>query len=250
MTVTLFDAHTGFGGLGKAQREPVPLDDLLEAIDRLDIAGALVRTLPDDLERDWPGANGILYDTCAANEGLVPCPVLVPNTGDDYPPEEEQVADAIAHGAGAAWLRPGKDSWVIRDWACGRLFRTLQDRRLPAFLLHRDLALEQVGDLADTYPELPFILAGVDFRHQRTLLPLLETFPNVHAATGKQFALHRGIEQLCDKIGAERILFGTGFPESEPGMAVTQLAYAEIPDPARAAIGAGNLERLMEGIRR
>ena len=250
MSVRLFDAHTGFGGLGKAQREHVPLDDLVEAMGRLEIAGALVRTVPDDLERDWPGANGILYAACAAADGLVPCPVLVPNTGYDYAPEEEQVAEAIAHGAGAAWLRPGKDQWVLRDWACGRLVRALCERRLPAFLLHRDIALEKVGDLAGEHPELPVILAGVDFRHYRTLLPLLETFGNVRCATGKQFALHRGIEDLVRRIGPERVLFGSGFPESEPGMAVTQLAYAEIDEAARAAIGSGNLERLMEGIRR
>ena len=250
MTAELFDAQTGFGGLGKARREHVPLSDLLEEMERLDLAGALARIVPDELERDWPEANRVLYEACAAHKGLVPCPVLVPNTGYDYPPEEEQVADAIARGAGAAWLRPGKDSWVIRDWACGRLFRALEERRLPAFLLHRDLELEQIGDLAEAYDELPFIIARVDFRHYRTLLPLLETFGNVYFATGGAFGLHLGVEHLVEKLGPDRILFGTGFPESEAGMAVTQLAYAEIPEDVRAAIGSGNFERLMEGVRR
>jgi len=44
-------------------------------------------------------------------------------------------------------------------------------------------------------------------------------------------------------------LFGSGYPAAEPMAAITQLAYAEIPDDARRKIGVGNLDRLMEGIR-
>jgi hypothetical protein len=250
MAITLFDAHTGFGGLANAAREHVPLDDLLDAMQRLDLAGGLVRTVPDDRERNWPEANRLLYEASAPRDGLVPCPVLVPSTGRDYPPEAEQVADAVAHGAGAAWLRPKTDAWVIRDWACGALLRALQDRRLPAFILERDLPLEQLGDLAATCPGLPLILAGPDFRLYRTLLPLLETFANIRLALGTNFALHRGVEHLVSVLGPERILFGTGFPEGEPAMYVTQLMYADIPDDARTKIGSENIRRLMEGIRR
>jgi predicted TIM-barrel fold metal-dependent hydrolase len=264
MTVQLIDAYTGFGGLGHKEREHLPLDELLAYMDALDIDGALVRTVPDDMEREWISANQILYDVCAEHPGLVPCPVLIPPTACDYPPEPEQVDRALAGGAGAVWLRPKADNWPLRDWLCGPLLRALQERRLPVFLHARDLplaevsyggnhsglALAAVGDLAETYPEVPVILAGLDYRVMRTLLPLMRAFGNVHLATGYNFAMHRGLEFLVRELGHDRVLFGTGFPVAEPAMYVTQLMYADLPDEARTAIASGNLERLLEGILR
>ncbi|MFO7897583.1 MAG: amidohydrolase family protein [Planctomycetota bacterium] len=262
MPVKLTDAYTGFGGLGNAKREHLPLDEMLAYMEELDIARALVRTVPDDMEREWLSANQILYDICAEHDGLVPCPVLIPPTARDYPPEDAQVDRALAGGAGAVRLRPKTDNWPIREWVCGPLLRALQEKRLPAFLHERDLPLADVpfggahsgfplaavGDLAGAYPDLPIILAGFDYRVMRTLLPLLRTFRNVHTATGYNFAMHRGLEFLVRELGPDQILFGTGFPVAEPAMYVTQLMYADIPDDARAAIGSGNLERLLEGI--
>jgi predicted TIM-barrel fold metal-dependent hydrolase len=229
---------------------------------RLDVAGALVRVWPDGLERDWLSTNAELYDTCAARDGLVPCPVLVPPTARDYPPEAEQVDAAIAGGAGAAWLRPRTDNWPTVEWVCGPLLRELTARRLPAYLLERDLPRDPLGhaqrgeplvtiaNLAGAHPELPLIVAGLDFRSMRTTLPLLRTFPNVHVTTGFNFAMDRGLEFLVGEIGPGQILFGSGFPISEPAMYVTQLMYADLPDDARSAIGSGNANRLLEGIRR
>ena len=59
-----------------------------------------------------------------------------------------------------------------------------------------------------------------------------------------------GFERASQRVGAERVLFGTGFPVSEPMAAVAQLMYADISDHDRAMIGAGNLANLVEGIRR
>jgi len=248
MTVPLFDVQTGFGGLPTGKAECIALDELLDEMAHLSIERALARIVPDEQERNVLADNAALFEACDADDALAPCPVLVPNTAYDFAPEEDQVAEAVAHGAGAASLRPAKDGWVLRDWACGRLFRALEERRLPVFCLERDFTLEQVADIAGTYPGLPIILAGLAYRSQRTLVPLLETFHNVHGVTGSRFAVHAGIEQLVHRVGADRVLFGTGFPESEAGMAVTQLMYADLSDDDKARIGSGNIERLMEGI--
>jgi predicted TIM-barrel fold metal-dependent hydrolase len=260
--IDLFDCFAGATGLGSRQREHLPIDDLLGQMQRLDVGGALIRTWPVEVERNWPSANRALYETCAAHDGLVPCPVLIPATARDVPPESEQVATALEAGAGAAWIRPRGNNWPAVDWVCGALLRELNAHRLPVYITEPDLPPDPAGhaqrgepllvvaDLAKAYPELPFLLAGFDYRTMRTILPLLRTFPNVHLTTGYNFAMHRGLEFLVDEIGPDRILFGTGFPISEPAMYVTQLMYADLPDAARAAVASGNANRLLEGIRR
>ncbi len=262
MTVRLIDAYTGFGGIAPGEREHLPLDEMRAYLAELDIDGALARTVPEDMERDWLSANDILYRLCGEHDGLIPCPVLIPPTAGDYPPEHEQVDRALAGGAGAVQLRPKADNWPILDWVCRPLIQALQERRVPVFLHERDLPLADVpfgdahsgvplaaaADLAGAYPDLPIILAGFHYSLMRTLLPLMRTFRNVHMTTGYNFAVHRGLEHLVRELGPEQILFGTGFPVAEPAMYVTQLMYADIADDARAAIGSGNLDRLMKGI--
>jgi len=248
MPIPLFDVQTGFGGAKTGQPVPLPPEELLDEMERLSIDRALVRTVPDELERDWPAANAMLFDACESQPAWTPCPVVVPATADDYPPEEQQVAEHIARGAGAAWIRVAKDFWNLCDWVCGPLLRALEARRLPVFCLERDVTVEQVADLAARCPDLPILFAGVDYREQRTLLPLLRSFPNVHLSLGNNYTMHGGIEQFVAKVGADQLLFGTGFPDAEPMGAVTQLTYADVSDADKAKIGSGNVERLLEGI--
>jgi predicted TIM-barrel fold metal-dependent hydrolase len=58
---------------------------------------------------------------------------------------------------------------------------------------------------------------------------------------------HLGLEWLVDRFGAGRLLFGTGAPVRDPADAVTRLLWSELPDADVAAIGAGNLSRLIGG---
>ncbi len=57
--------------------------------------------------------------------------------------------------------------------------------------------------------------------------------------------LDGGIEALVADYGPQRILFGSGFPESYMGGMMLALRHAQIPDAAKQAIAAGNLERLL-----
>ncbi len=121
---------------------------------------------------------------------------------------------------------------------------------MPVYCLESEIGLLQVGDLAGRFPALPLIVAGVHYRQQRILLPLLETFPSVYLSLGNCYTIHRGIEELVAMVGPERLLFGTGFPESEPLAAVTQLMYADLSDDERRLIGAANMRRLISEVAR
>ncbi len=246
--MTLFDIQTGCGGATTGRKDIVSADELVADARRLNITRSLVRILPEDMDTDVVASNEKLLAACAAHDGLIPCPVLVPNTGYDLAPEEQQVDEAIRKGAGAACLRPERDGWSVAPWSCDKLFDALQARRLPAFCKLGFFTLEQAADLAARYPALPIILSDLQYAQQRLLLPLLGTFRNVRMSTGNNYEVFMGLEQLVDKLGPEQILFGTGFPVSEPAGAVTYLAYADIPDDHRRLIASGNMEKLVENI--
>jgi hypothetical protein len=215
---------------------------------RIRVGRALVRIAPDEIDADIAFSNSFLLSECDKQDALIPCPIVVPAGSDDYPQEEEQVQAMLEHGSGAAFIRPLKDNWSLKPWASEGLFKSLQDHHVPVLCLERMVSIEDAAALAEAYPQMPVILAELGYRSLRVLLPLLETFGNVYLSVGSNFAVHRGIEQLSQKVGAERLLFGTGLPEADPMTAVTTLMYSEISDEEKALIGSANLQGLIEGI--
>ncbi|MBN2307785.1 MAG: amidohydrolase family protein [Candidatus Hydrogenedentes bacterium] len=250
MSIALFDVQAGFGGPKYGETEVVTAGDWAREMRRLDIEGALVRIMPDGLVRDPPDANEDLFAACEEHPAMVPCPILIPAGAHDVPSEAEQVATAVARGAGAAFLRPEMDLWDLDEWCSGRLFAALEARRLPAFCSAGKFTFSQVADVARRYPALPLILAEVHYLNQRRIVPLLAAFANVFLSMGSNYVVFQGLELIVGELGPERVLFGTGFPQAEPMGAIMQLAYAGIPDDAKRLIGRGNAARLMEGIQR
>lgn len=250
MATSLFDVQAGCGGTPHAQTDAVGVDQLLSNLQRLDIAKALARTLPEDNIIDVLSANQELYADCDRHACLFPCPILVTSGNGDLPMEAEQVDEAIVHGAGAALLRPKADYWSLQPWASGPLLCAMEERRLPAYCLSEQFSFDEVGILAHQHPQLPIIVAGVEYRNDRTLLPLMRQFPNVYLSIGSNYTVHNGIERFVTSVGPERLLFGTGFPQVEPMGAVAMLMYAGISDEERQLVGSGNMERLIAEIQR
>lgn len=250
MSVSLFDVQVGFGGAIGGSTDTVSADDLCAEMKRTSISRALVRIDPDGMVKDVPHSNKSLLAECSKHPGLVPCPIVVAQGGGGIASAAHQVDEAVAAGAGAVLIRPGADSWSLSAWASDDLFIPLQERRMPVICLDRMVDFEQVADMADRYPSLPFIVSEIGYRRQRIVVPLLKSFPNVYLSIGSNFTVHYGVEQIVREAGAERLLFGTGYPDTDGMPAITMLMYAEISDQERAAIGSGNLVQLIVGIQK
>ena len=246
--IELFDAQAGFGG-GRPGDPRVPsAEELLGHMKRLSVGRALVRTDFEDMDRNVPLSNGILYGICSAYKELMPCPTVLPATGGDVPAEEEQIDELIANGGGAATIRPGQDSWSLAEWCSGKLLSALEERRIPVLCRKSAFEFEALADLATRYPKLPILLFQVGYRFQRTLIPLMQHFGSIHLVMGSPYSVHLGVESMTERVGVEQLIFGTGFPASDLMPAITMLTYSEISDADKQLIGSGNLERLIGGI--
>lgn len=246
--IQLFDVQCGMGSKSPGSRTTIRAADVLAELQRLRIAAALVRNMHESETADMPFDNANLYRWCKGHAKLVPCPLVIPNSGRDFAKEEKQVDDAIRRGAGAVWIRPGNDRWLSADWLADPLFNALQARRMPVLCLARLVTIEQVADLARRFPDLPLILAECDYRSQRIILPFLRAFKNVYLSLGNNYIVHRGIEQIVKEMGPEHLLFGTNFPETEAMTAVTYFMYSELTPAQKQLIGHGNFARLREDI--
>ena len=248
--ISLFDVQAAFGGAKPGELDQVSADTLVAEMARLGIKRTLVRIGPNDLDCDAVHSNEMLFENCRQHKELVPCPVVIPSTAGDLPVETKQIDTLLKAGAGGVHVRPKLDNWILEEWVCGKLFEVLAARRVPVMCFEGLVSLASMGDLAGRYPELPIIAVLTNFRSQRTVMALLEGFGNVCVSIGPRYAVHCGIEATVRRFGAERLLFGTGFPEAEPAAAVTHLMYTDISAKEKTLIGCGNIERLIGGIER
>ncbi len=248
--IDLFDVQVGVLGVARGEHCGVSGEELLASMRRLKIARSLVRIAPSEQEWDLPASNAKLYEACEGLTELIPCPIVAPATGGDLPGEADQVCDAIGRGAAAVWIRPGADHWFIADWLSDALFEALGERQMPVFISATALSLAQLAELAGRFASLPIIYAEMQYRDQRALLPLLKRFANVRLSIGQNYRVFGGIRQIVEQVAPDRLLFGSGFPAADPMAAIAQLLYAEISDEHKQQIGSGNMDRLMEGIRR
>ena len=159
-------------------------------------------------------------------------------------------AAAIAAGAGAAVLRPGPDYWTAEPWACRDILEALGRHKLPAYTTERLIPVAQLARLAGGFPETNFIYAELNYRALRTYIPLMQEFPNIYLSIGSNFNFHAGFLLIAEKIGVDRLLFGSGLPASEPCAAMSELMYSGLDKADITKIASGNFKKLMKGVRK
>jgi Amidohydrolase len=217
------------------------------------VAGALVH---HGLGRDYDPAAGneaLLRELGQLGErgatgALVPCVTLLPPGTAELPPPAEHLPALIRRGVRGARLYPRSHNFDLAEWCAGGLLGALERHRLPLSIDLAETAWRDLHGVCEAHPELPVIVTRVNYRHERVLYPLLRCHPRLHVELSF-FQGHRGIEEVVDRFGPERLLFGSGLPFYTPGAPVVMVARADVGDAARRAIAGGNLRRLMAGVR-
>jgi predicted TIM-barrel fold metal-dependent hydrolase len=143
-----------------------------------------------------------------------------------------------------AW--PGEHRFLLRREVFGPVLDMMVERRIP-LLAHAPggVSWENCYDLMADFPELVFVLldTGV-WGMDRYFRPLVEGYPNVRVDLTTYWQ-DAGIESFVERYGADRMLFGTGFPVWDHGGMMLTLKHAEITEEQKTAIAGGNLDRML-----
>src|SRR4029077_6247303 len=109
-------------------------------------------------------------------------------------------------------------------------------------------SLDRIANLLRSFPDLVVVTGSQGSNPlDRYAWPLIEKFPNLVFETSG-YLVDGGIEEFCKRYSAERLIFGSGFPDNAGGAAMLTLAHAEISEEDRRAIAWGNLARLLEEV--
>ena len=102
-----------------------------------------------------------------------------------------------------------------------------------------------LGPLLDAWPEVPFIVTGVTYVNRIDALRVLRPRKNARIDLATLQSVFC-VEALCEDLGADRVVLGTGFAIHCYSVTLEKVRRAEISDEERAAVVAGNVAALID----
>ena len=172
---------------------------------------------------------------------------ILPEQCPELPPPEEFFAQMRANRIGAITLFPNAHGFMASKLSLGKILGEAAERKIPVMLYNCYRNEEFVYNFLAEFPNLTAILnAGNKWGTDRTLRPLLEHYENVYLETSGYW-VPEGIRDLAEIYGAERLIYGSGFPTFDYGSSMLQLKYSGLPDDAVRKIAGGNLQNLLKG---
>jgi predicted TIM-barrel fold metal-dependent hydrolase len=158
-------------------------------------------------------------------------------------------------GVQAVRLCPNNAVFVPTPWALGALLEPLAASRVPVFLdfdthhiLEDRTDWRAVYELGHAFPGLPIVVVAPGLKENRITYPLMEALPNIHFELSTAWQ-HRRIQDVVERFGAGRLLFGTNLPLYDPGGIIASLTYADIAAEDRLDIAGGNLRQMLARVK-
>lgn len=184
---------------------------------------------------------------CRRTPFYLPVWVVMPHhTGEFWAPDELETRMRAAD-VRVVRLAPKYNvlGYSLRDWCSGELLDMLERTGTLVLLDADQTDWETVHFVCCDHPRLKMVVTNLYYRHARYVFPLLRQHPNLYLETSglKSFCL---LQTFCEKVGAEKLLFGSNLGVFSPGSAVCLVTYALIGEKEKEAIAVHNLEKLLE----
>lgn len=139
---------------------------------------------------------------------------------------------------------PEQNRFFLCDVTMGEQLNLLSELKIPLYLSPM-FGFEMIYKVLEEFPNLTVIMSNIGWwPSARFIWPLLRRYPNFYFETG-DFSQLRGIEEVCQKFGSERMLYGSNFPTNAMAGSVYTLMQAKISDDDRENIAHRNMERLL-----
>lgn len=191
-------------------------------------------------------SNASLLHKLEGHSRLNPAWAILPSQTGEQPEGEFFLREMEVAGIKALWAFPGEHQYSLNKLTFPTLLARLAERKIPLFV--RD-TVANITRLVAEFPELIVIAAGGlgPGSLERSLRPILDSYPNLHLETSS-YIVDGLIEEFCERYGADRLLFGSGYPDNcSGGAALLRLMQADIDQTSKEAIAGGNLKRILGG---
>ena len=173
---------------------------------------------------------------------------ILPHSCDEIPEPDEFFRQMKENRIGAITLSPFEHRYQPRPIVIGKIMDAAAERKVPVLVDAFAGQWDKLYDFLERFPKNTFIYAENwgKWGSDRNIRPLLETYENFHFEIARYW-VPEGIKELADKYGADRILYGSCFPQGEQGCGMLQLKHSGLDDESIAKIAGKNLERILKG---
>jgi predicted TIM-barrel fold metal-dependent hydrolase len=145
---------------------------------------------------------------------------------------------------------PSEHRFLMSKTALGPIYEFMVERNIPLMISISESSGGMSGwrlieKILSDYPDLTLIVTEHgSWGQDRYFRPLIEKYENLYLDISR-YELDGGISDFCAKYGAEKLLFGTGYPWWNPGGPILMLAQADITGREKEMIASGNLTRIL-----
>lgn len=225
--------------------------EYLRKMDRFGIERALIVSTAALLD-DTVSGNTQVAEVCRRfPERFVGACVVSPTA------DPEGAASAARHrideGFRAIRLYPGPHRYSPGDHeVLDPVMREAQRAGVPVIVTLRisgstpfaETPLSGVRSLAGRHPEVAVIVSGATYAERLPLTRIAAACPNLYVEISHMHG-SEAVRVLCESVGADQVLFGTGMGVLYASPAVRKVMGAEIQDGQRSQVLEGNARRLL-----
>ncbi|MCL6519282.1 MAG: amidohydrolase [Armatimonadetes bacterium] len=244
--INFFDCNAQIGRYSVRHPEALTTaDELTKEMEYIGISEALVY---HSMAKEYaPSVGNEMLIQEIKGKPLHPCWVVMPHHTGEMPPPDELLAQMRKKGVRALRAFPVLHQFRLSKWCSGELLEMIEANNIPLFLDMDQTSWEDVAQILRDYPKINLILLRTSYRIDRYIYPLFEKYEGLRIETAT-YQVNFGIEEVCRRFGAYRLLFGTGLPFTEAGPSIAQIAYADISDEEKAMIAGKNLCNLLQNV--
>lgn len=222
------------------------LDDFIQVMDLCGIEKALVYHCASR-ENDPFTGNGLLNDECAGNSRLVKQQCIMPELFDLFPSAALTEKAFIADNVKAVRILPSSFRYSLDKFTFGSLAEICEAHNLPVFMDKGEASWNEIERFLTDFPALRLIITNTGYRELHRMTYLLDRYENVFVETST-FVTHNAVKLICEKFGAERLLFGSGMPTASAAAGVSLIRYSDISEADKQKIAYGNLNKIISEV--
>lgn len=245
-----FDCNISFGTpMLRPIRFAETAQELLTEMDFYGISEALVHHARQRGDSPVVG-NDILLNEIDGFKRLHGTFAILPLQTGELGPLEVVLERMRTKNVRAFWAFPAEHRYLMTRIALALIYDLMVERNIPLFIDINEscggiIGWRLIETILSDAPDLTLVVTEHgSWGQDRFFRPLFEEYENLYLDTSR-YELDGGINDFCGKYGAEKLLFGTGFPKWNPGEPILTLTHAEITTREREMIASGNLERIL-----
>jgi len=226
---------------------PNTTEEILDVMERCDIEKAIAFHAIAK-EADMLAGNEELLKITGDDTPFLRQWFAMPSVFGEFLEPKELFSQMRQHNVTSLRLLPKKCNHPLKPYIMGKLMAAAADCHVPVFLtLHEDILPYEIYELCKDYPDVNFVICGVDYRQNRVIGPILEQCPNFYFGSSV-YVVHGGLKLLSDYGYCDRLIFESGLPTGSATAAVSLIHYAEISQEEKELIAHGNMERLLSAV--